>query len=212
MNKPANILYVHGYLGSGNGHSSEMLRGEFKARGIHANIEAPQFPVTEPEVMHKMLYTLIENNHYDYVVASSLGAFYVMQIPEIKKILINPAIPDNLRIIKESDSDSNPMLTSSFLDHIETEKEFFFSDKFNVSFMQETYLIYGTRDNIAPNEKLFKQYYDDESMISHVDMEHKLNRKGAAVVVELICKGNYQEEKDFLFRKETSSINWHTNW
>ncbi len=186
MNKIIKVLYVHGYLGSGNGHSSQLIRREFESQGIPVSIEAPQFSVTEPEKMHEVLLKLIEENHYDYVVASSLGAFYVMQIPGIKKILVNIALPDNLRQIKAKDSVNNPNLTSSFLDCIEQEKEHFFAGVFNDSFKHETFVIYGNRDDIAPNEDFFKQYYNNELMISYLDMGHKLDEIGARKVVEII--------------------------
>ncbi|SKB93158.1 Uncharacterised protein family (UPF0227) [Lachnospiraceae bacterium] len=181
-----NIRYVHGYLGHGNGHSSELIRREFQSHGISVKIDAPQFPVTEPKKMHELLHTLIQTNKYDCVVASSLGAFYVMQIPEIKKILVNIALPDNLRMIMYSDRDNNPELTESFLDCIESEKESFFSNMLTENLPQETFILYGLKDDIAPNEAYLKQYYNDQSRIFHVDMAHKLDPKGASKVVDII--------------------------
>ena len=126
MNNPINNLYVHGYLGSGNGQSSKLVRGEFQAHGIPVKLNAPQFPVTEPRTMHEKLNQLLENNTYDFVVASSLGAIYVMQIPGVKKILVNIAVPDNLRRIRKEDPDNNNQyLTDSFLNYLEDEKNFF---------------------------------------------------------------------------------------
>lgn len=186
MNKIIKVLYVHGYLGSGNGHSSQLIRREFESQGIPVSIEAPQFSVTEPEKMHEVLLKLIEENNYDYVVASSLGAFYVMQIPGIKKILINIALPDNLRQIKARDPANNPNLTSLFLDCIEQAKEQFFSGVFNDNIKHETFVIFGNRDDIAPNEVFLKQYFNDKSRIFYLDMGHKLDEIGARKVIEII--------------------------
>ena len=194
MSDPIKVLYVHGYLGSGNGHSSNLIRREFQSQGISVRLDAPQFSVTEPEKMHATLLKLIEENDYDYVVASSLGAFYVMQIPGIKKNLVNIALPDNLRRIKALDPENNSNLTPAFLDSIEREKEHFFLETFDDSFKQETFVLYGNWDDIAHNEDFLSHYYDDESRIHHLDMGHKLDEIGARKVVDII-KNQAEQEK-----------------
>ena len=186
MTSDLKILYVHGYLGSAHGHSSELIRSEFASRGTPHILDAPGFNVTNPVETKNRIISLIETNHYDYVVASSLGAFYTMQIPDIKKILINPALPENLKQIRDLDPDNNRELTSEFLSEIDREKKAFFSEAFNDNFRQKSYVIYGARDMIAPNEDFLKQYYNDESRVFHIDMEHKLDEKGAYKVFEII--------------------------
>ena len=62
----------------------------------------------------------------------------------------------------------------------------FFSEIFDESYRQETCVIYGTRDRIAPNEDFFRQYFTDESRICHIDMDHKLDEKGASRVFRFI--------------------------
>ena len=181
------ILYVHGYLGSGNGHSSRLLRQEFISRGIPCILDAPDFPVTRPKEMRTMIKKLVEEKGYDCIVASSLGAFYSMQIPIIKKILVNIALPENLMQIRASDPEHNQGLSDEFFSEVNREKDVFFSEIFDKSFRRQSYVVYGTRDRIAPNEGFFKQYYNDESRICHVDMEHKLDEKGTRKVFELIA-------------------------
>lgn len=180
------ILYVHGYLGSGNGHSSRLLRQEFISRGIPCILDAPDFPVTRPMETRTMIEKLIEEKVYDCIVASSLGAFYSMQIPSIKKILVNIALPENLMEIKASDPDHNQGLSDDFFSEINREKDVFFSEIFDNDFRRQSYVVYGTRDSIAPNEGFLKKYYNDESRVFHIDMEHKLDEEGARKVFELI--------------------------
>lgn len=187
-NPPIKILYVHGYLGRGYGESSELIRKEFVSREIPCILDAPSFPVTDPKATKDKIKALIEENRYDVVVASSLGAFYTMQIPGIKKILVNIALPENLKRIKNSKPEHNPELSPEFFEKIEKEKVVFFSEVFNDAFKQETYIIYGTRDKIAANEEFFKKYFSDESRVCHIDMDHKLDVKGADKVFELILK------------------------
>ena len=186
-NPPIKILYVHGYLGRGYGESSERIRKEFVSREIPCILDAPSFPVTDPKATKDKIKSLIEENRYDVVVASSLGAFYTMQIPGIKKILVNIALPENLKRIKDSKPEHNPDLSPEFFAKIEKEKDAFFSEVFNDAFRQETYIIYGTRDKIAANEDFFKQYFNDDSRVCHIDMDYKLDVVGAQKVVEIIC-------------------------
>ena len=188
MSSTLKILYVHGYLGSAHGHSSELIKSEFVSRGIPIALDAPGFKVTDPGETKETIISLIEKKQYDYIVASSLGAFYSMKIPDITKILVNIALPENLRRIKESDPEHNPELTSEFFSEIDREKEEFFSKVFNEDYRRQSYVIYGTRDGIAPNEGFFKQYYNDESRVFHIDMEHKLDENGAKKVFEIISR------------------------
>ena len=186
MSEPIRILYVHGYLGSGNGHSSRLIQQEFALRGVPCELDAPDFPVTKPEEMKKQINHLIDGKRYDYIVASSLGAFYCMQISGIQKILVNIALPENLERIKESDPGQHPGLTAKFFAEINKEKEAFFSEILDANFIQETYVIYGTKDSIASNEKFLRRYYTDGSRVFHIDMEHKLDENGASTVFNII--------------------------
>ena len=190
MDKAIRILYVHGYLGSAHGHSSELIRREFETKGIPCILDAPGFDVTNPIKTKEKIKSLDEKNHYDYVVASSLGAFYTMQIPNIRRVLINIALPENLIQIRDRDPEHNLDLSSGFFSELNRERDAFFSDVFNEDFRKQTYVIYGSRDQIAPNEGFFKQYYNDASRIVHIDMDHKLDERGAKKVFELIS-GDY---------------------
>ena len=70
--------------------------------------------------------------------------------------------------------------------------EKFFSNVFCNKYKQETYLIYGLKDEIAPNEAFLSRYFDNGSAISHVDMEHKLDKIGANKVYKVIMN-DYQK-------------------
>jgi len=199
------ILYIHGYLGQGNGSSSVSIKNALDKKGIRYVLYAPEFPVTEPEKMFEMLEGLKKD--YDYLVASSLGAFYTMQTFGNYKILVNPALPENLKAIKNQDPENNPKLTDSFLDKLEKYIDEFLNG-WAFSFDDEpkfyTYLIYGTRDNIAGNETFFSKYFNRDSHIFHVDMEHKLDDTGAEKVVDIIEmlekeKPEYIDTMDFNF-------------
>ena len=60
------LLYVHGYLGHGNGSASQLIKAELDKRGVQYSLDAPDFPVTKPSLMRKMLTELIAGGKYDY--------------------------------------------------------------------------------------------------------------------------------------------------
>lgn len=183
------LLYVHGYLGHGNGSASQLIKTELDKRGIPYSLDAPDFPVTKPSLMREMLPDMIAGGHYDYVIASSLGAFYTMQTFGPFRILINPAMPENFKAIRDSEpADKNPQLTDEFIEKLQESADYFFDVCHDDESVFLTYLVYGNQDTIAGNEDFLKDYYHDESHIFHVDMEHKLDKTGAEKVCDIIEK------------------------
>lgn len=181
------ILYVHGYMGHGNGNASKLVRVVLDQRGIEYQLDAPEFPVTEPDEMDKKLANLIPQ--YDYVVASSMGAFYAMQYSERFTILVNPALPENLRTIREKEPNQHPKLTDGLLDRLEEEKAYFFDTTlglFGDEYIFSTYFVFGDHDDIAGNEAFFRQYYSLESHVFHADMGHIMEPAGAEQVADII--------------------------
>ena len=180
------LLYVHGYLGHGNGSAARNLREALEKRGIQYTLDAPDFPVTEPEQMKEMLDCLLNEGGYDCVIASSLGAFYVMQAAGPERILVNPALPVNLRTIREQNPEGNSALTDEFLGALQNRCDAFFSSGAWEYIVSRTWLLYGTQDTVAGNEDYFGRYFHDASRIFHVDMEHRLDRAGAEKVCEIL--------------------------
>ena len=179
------ILYVHGYMGHGGGNAS--IKAALDRRGIAYQLDAPQFPVTEPDEMHKKLAKLIPQ--YTYVVASSMGAFYAMQYSERFTILVNPAMPENLRTIRDKEAGQHPELTDELLDRLEQDKAYFFDTVlglFGDEYIHTTYFVFGEKDDIAGNEALLSQYYPLESHMYHADMGHIMEPAGAEKVADII--------------------------
>lgn len=183
------ILYIHGYMGSGNGNASKLVKAALDRRGIEYQLDAPQFPVTEPDQMDGKLKELIPQ--YDYIVASSMGAFYAMQYSECFTILVNPALPENLRVIRDKETGRHPDLTDGLLDRLEAEQKRFFDTTlglFGDEYVFATYFVFGDRDDIAGNEAFFRRYYPLESHVFHADMGHIMEAAGAEKVADIIEK------------------------
>lgn len=183
------ILYVHGYMGSGDGNASKLVKAALDRRGIEYQLDAPQFPVTEPDQMDGKLKELILK--YDYIVASSMGAFYAMQYSECLMILVNPALPENLRAIRDKETGQHPDLTEELLDRLEADQKRFFDTTlglFGDEYVFTSYFVFGGRDDIAGNEAFFRRYYPLESHVFHADMGHIMEAAGAEKVADIIEK------------------------
>lgn len=183
------ILYVHGYMGSGNGNASKLVRAALDRRGIEYQLDAPQFPVMEPDKMDRELARLIPQ--YNYIVASSMGAFYAMQYSERFAILVNPALPENLRAIRDKEAGRHPDLTDELLNRLEKDKTQFFDTThglFGDEYVFTTYFVFGDRDDIAGNEAFLGRYYPLESHVFHADMGHIMEAAGAEKVADIIEK------------------------
>jgi len=186
--KTLKLLYVHGYLGHGNGSASRLLKAELDKRGISYSLDAPDFPVTKPELMSEQLQKRMTEGNYDYVIASSLGAFYTLQTFGPMRILVNPALPENLRAIRDAAPEENPELTDELLEKLQEGVDYFFRYCHDDESVFLTYFVYGTRDTIAGNEAFFSRYYRVKSHIFHVDMEHRLDPAGAEQVCDILEK------------------------
>lgn len=175
------ILYVHGYLGSGNGNSSRRIKSILESRGAEFTLDAPQFPVTNHAEMKKKLQSLIDSNGYDWVVASSMGGFYTLCADAPQRILVNPAMPENLLAIREKDPENNPELTDGLLKELEQDREDFLKN----GKRKNLYIIFGTRDTIAPNESYVRKICPEAQAFT-LDMEHRLDENGAEKVCDII--------------------------
>lgn len=170
------ILYVHGYLGSANGSSSRLLKQVLAENNIDAIVDAPSIPVSNPNEAITMLQNICSD--YDVIVASSLGAFYTMQISGEFKILINPADPEDVANL------STPP-TVDVIDELRFQKNRFIDDWFDLEVKSELFMIFGTADDIATRNKWLRSFcYPD--MLFEVDCGHKANYECMKKVVDII--------------------------
>lgn len=177
------ILYIHGYLGSANGNSSRLIRDTLNSNGIDCEVYAPSFPVTDHDAMREQLRDLIKQVHYDFVIATSMGALYSMtsDFPMPYRILINPALPVNLLALRENDPEHNTELTDNLLEILSKDVDEFciIGNKDSMCFL------FGTEDMTAPNEK-FMRHICPEAPAFYVEMGHRLAQIGADEIYRII--------------------------
>ena len=79
--KQLNVLYIHGFGGSGKGGFFNGLKAalDSKAPG-KINLLSRDFDLLNPEKCRKEISDFIESNHIDIVLGQSLGGFYASHI------------------------------------------------------------------------------------------------------------------------------------
>lgn len=170
------ILYVHGYEGRENGSSSDFLRKEFKSRGIDCEVYAPSIPLNNPDEAIDFIFK--NSKDCDYVVASSMGAFYAMMVSSRFKILVNLALPKDLK-------NTIPSIDDNLIKKMNSHLEDFTVHCLDSEYRYESFFVIGDNDEVVMDNNFIEEnYYPDR--IYHVDMEHKLNEVGAKKVVDLI--------------------------
>ena len=84
-----NILYLHGFGSSGQSNTVDYLR---KSLPSYYRITAPDIPVDPVEAL-PFLRELCEENHFDIIIGTSMGAMYAQQLPSsLFRICVNPAL------------------------------------------------------------------------------------------------------------------------
>ncbi len=172
------VLYVHGFGGSADGESSKLVKECLGKVFAHFEFLAPQIPYLDPKKATKLISDLSED--CDLVVASSLGAFYTASCsPGAYKILINPALPDNVKKIFPEMSDGYYNDLCAIKDRME-----FVIDN---DFRYETYLIFGTKDDVCSNEGYYSGLYWN-SHISKCDIGQKFCVDRADALIDVVKK------------------------
>lgn len=161
-----NILYLHGYGGSANGSTVKMLKRVFP----DCSISSIEMNFKNPD---KLLKDYFEAGVFDYIVASSFGAFFAGMVQgNGKKILINPALPYD---ICRLDGTYNPEKALELM-----KKNYSYKDG---ELAEETYFIFGTEDEIVNNREFYEKLFNKKNMFEF-EMGHKLTEKCATTLIK----------------------------
>lgn len=92
----AKILYVYGYGGSPAGSTATTLRRLLPQHELFC-MDYPQY---DGRLAHAMLCHFVKSEQVPLVVASSLGAFLTLAIPDVDRIVINPCMLPTVELPK----------------------------------------------------------------------------------------------------------------
>jgi len=159
------ILYVHGYGGTQDGPTSQLIRSV----RVNDEVFAPQFDYKHPDIALSEIRHHINSYRPDVIIASSLGAFYLLHKNcGIHRVLINPALPKDLMKI---DNDETFIKSLKALE-----------DKLPEHSVEMVDFIFGLKDEIAPNSKYFIEKYLGNSEFrfnTSLNMGHELSEQYA---------------------------------
>lgn len=174
------ILYVHGIGSAGGGNTVKLFKKYFS----EYQIDSPDIPENPKEAL-KFLREIC--NNYDFVVGTSLGGFYTMQLFGPIKILINPAI-DAYNVVtkigfgthyylrEREDNKTTYEINDNFVNELKELYNNFFDDCFDEESMLETYAIFGSKDIICNCQELFrKKYYKNNMVVA--DFGHRMTEE-----------------------------------
>ena len=82
------VLYLHGFASAGSTGTATTMRNMLYPLGV--NVVSPDIP-TSPLEAQKMLKDLVAGEHFDLIVATSMGAMYAEQLYGVPRVLVNPS-------------------------------------------------------------------------------------------------------------------------
>lgn len=82
------VLYLHGFASAGSTGTATTMRNMLYPVGV--SVESPDIPVSPLEAQ-KMLKELLAAEHFDLIVATSMGAMYAEQLYGTPRVLVNPS-------------------------------------------------------------------------------------------------------------------------
>ncbi len=176
--QPIKILYIHGLSSSGSSGTADRLR-RFLPDDI---IISPDLPI-EPQEALAMLKELVEREHIDLVIGTSMGGMFAQKLRGFKKILINPSfhVSRSMRTklgINEffsprTDGATHYEITEELCDRYE-ELECGQFDNLADDEQELTLGLFGTADDVIDCSEEYKQHY---TRFSQFNGGHRLTEK-----------------------------------
>ena len=162
MNTKKNILYIHGLNSDKNSTTFLTLKSHFLDFEWHTET----FDLLSPSVATKQIDDIIKRKNITTIVASSLGAFYGLNIRNsLAKILINPCLIPSIELPKlgeNIDVDVFEKMETDIYSNIDSELRIC------------TLGIFGDNDELFDYSQLFTKLY---RRVQRVNGGHKLDDK-----------------------------------
>ena len=181
MSNRVNVLYVHGYMGSGSGDTATTIKKLLNADKF--NFISPQFSnkVADIEKNIQQINDIIEKDKPAIIIGNSLGTFEVMNAKSgMYRILINPVfnpVTDSLQPVIFDES------FAAISDRIsELANSFDFSDEDK----RMTYGFFGAEDDVVSCQRQFKDVFGADNITVFQRVGHKLFESQLKVVVDRI--------------------------
>lgn len=178
-----NILYVHGLGSSGNSKTALSLENIFTQHKVFH----PDIPL-DPNEAILFIKDFVLTNNINVIIGTSLGSFYSKFVDGPFKILINPALPDDIMQFipgkykyysKREDSIDTYSLDKDYYNKLND-----LEAKFNYNDSKQSFIILGTKDNICNNFEYFN--HANYTIYFIEDMGHRVNDSGIDCIITLL--------------------------
>ncbi|MBQ7461085.1 MAG: hypothetical protein IJS63_02355 [Bacteroidaceae bacterium] len=192
------VLYIHGFASAGSTGSATQMRNHLYPKGVQ--VLSPDVPVDPLEAI-SFLKSLVEKEHPDLIVATSMGAMYAEQLKGFHRILVNPSFHmarlltfrglgkrefRNKRQDGQAEFKVDKQMIQAF---VQVEKE-----SFKGITPEEKALVwglFGKQDNLVNCQADFLKHYGKEQM-QLFEGEHFLNDKVLSKVVMPLVEANLE--------------------
>lgn len=181
MKNKINVLYVHGYNGSGSGDTATTIKRLLNADRY--NYISPQFSnrVGDIEQNIQQINDIIEKDKPSVVIGNSLGTFEVMNTKSgMYRILINPVFNP------VTDSLQPEIFDESFAAISHRISEMANSFNFDDETKHMTYGFFGADDDVVSCQAQFKDAFGADNITVFLGVGHRLFEPQLKVVVERI--------------------------
>ena len=181
MKNKINVLYVHGYNGSGSGETATTIKRFLNPERY--NFISPDFSnrVADIEENIRQINEIIDKDKPHIIIGNSLGTFEVMNANSgMYRVLINPVfnpVTDSLQpeIFDETFDDISDRI-SELANNLEFDDE----DK------RISYGFFGADDDVVSCQEQFEKIFGANNMTVFPDVGHKLFESQLKVVVDKI--------------------------
>ena len=161
--KQKKILYIHGLSSSGNSNTAKHLSNLLP----EVEIIAPDLPIHPIDAL-RLLQEICKTESPDIIIGTSLGGMFAQQMHGYKKILVNPAfhVSEFLRkntgvqafLNARKDGKTTYEVTKSVCDEYYDMESVQFEGLTPFDY-ENTYALFGEKDELVNCHKEFLQYY-----------------------------------------------------
>lgn len=182
------ILYIHGLQSSGKSRTADILRNRFP----DIKVLSPDIPVTASEAI-SLIRRIVENEHVDLVIGTSMGGMLAQKVRGKAKILVNPSfhVSRSMRrkvgivpfYSERADGQTEYEITEQMCDEFEQLESTQF-DNLDKQERLNTFGVFGEGDDVVNCKDEYLQYYPN-----YITFEgsHRLTEKNIDdVIVPLI--------------------------
>lgn len=192
MKHKLDVLYVHGYNGSGSGETATTIKNLLDPEKY--NWISPNFfnCVADVEKNISQINEIIDKLHPEIIIGNSLGTFEVMQATSgVYRVLINPVFNPVTQSLQPKIFDDSFGAMSERLSELAHNLQFDYEDRC------VTFGFFGALDDVVNCQTQFEEEFGAKYMTVFPNVGHKLFGPQLQVVVDRI---------DWIYERLTASF------